>query len=228
VLQITLLNKLKKKHKMNRRQVLKNLGLGATALVVTPSILSILQSCSNEPDFIPVFLSMEEGHALRMMVDLIIPSDEKIPGAKELGVHEFIDAYWNEVIPTEEQPQIKLGFAALADRFQNTFNKPLGEGTAEEYDQVLAKYLKATEEEETTYGKNLGEFYAEYQTNKSAIPEPEAAAYSIVNNIKGMTIWGWKTTEQIGENVFAYDPVPGQQIGCLPLSEATGGKAYSL
>jgi len=165
---------------------------------------------------------------LRMMVDLIIPSDEKIPGAKELGVHEFIDAYWNEVIPTEEQPQIKLGFAALADRFQNTFNKSLGKGTAEEYDQVLAKYLKATEEEEATYGKNLGEFYAEYQTNKSAIPDSEAAAYSIVNNIKGMTIWGWKTTEQIGENVFAYDPVPGQQIGCLPLSEATGGKAYSL
>ncbi|MFT5751949.1 MAG: hypothetical protein ACI828_000052 [Flavobacteriales bacterium] len=228
MLQITPLNKLKKKHKMNRRQVLKNLGLGATALVVTPTILSLLQSCSNEPDFIPAFLSQEEGHALRMMVDLIIPSDETIPGAKELGVHEFIDSYWNEVIPLEDQPQIKMGFAALADRFQNTFDKPLGRGTAEDYDKILAKYLKATEEEEEAYGKKLEEFFKEYQTNKLATPDPEAASYSIVSNIKGMTIWGWKTTEQIGENVFAYEPVPGQQIGCLPLSEATGGKAYSL
>jgi len=213
---------------MNRRQVLKNLGLGATALVATPTILSLLQSCSNEPDFIPVFLSKEEGHALRTMVDLIIPSDAAIPGAKELGVHEFIDSYWNEVTPLEDQPQIKMGFAALADRFQNTFNKSLGKGTAEDYDKILAKYLKTTKEEEEAYGKKLGEFFKEYQTNKSAIPDPDAASFSIVNNIKGMTIWGWKTTEQIGENVFAYEPVPGQQIGCLPLSEATGGKAYSL
>lgn len=213
---------------MNRRQVLKNLGLGATALVATPTILSLLQSCSNEPDFIPAFLSKEEGHALRMMVDLIIPSDATIPGAKELGVHEFIDSYWNEVTPLEDQPQIKMGFAALADRFQNTFNKTLAKGTAEDYDKVLAKYLKATEEEEEAYDKKLGEFFQEYQTNKSATPDPEAASYSIVSNIKGMTIWGWKTSEQIGENVFAYEPVPGQQIGCLPLSEATGGKAYSL
>lgn len=213
---------------MNRRQVLKNLGLGATALVATPTILSLLQSCSNEPDFIPAFLSREEGHALRTMVDLIIPSDEAIPGAKELGVHEFIDAFWNEVIPAEDQPPIRLGFAALADRFQNTFNKPIAEGKAEEFDQLLAKYLKASEEQEEAYDKKLGEFYRAYQTDKSTTPDAEAAAYSIIKNVRGMTIWGWRTTEQIGENVLAYDPIPGQQIGCLPLSEATSGKAYSL
>ena len=77
---------------MKRRQVLKNLGLGAGFLVATPTIISLLQSCTNEPEFIPLFLSKGEGHALRRVVDLVILSDEKIPGAVDLGVHSFIDA----------------------------------------------------------------------------------------------------------------------------------------
>ncbi|MBE15237.1 MAG: gluconate 2-dehydrogenase subunit 3 family protein [Dokdonia sp.] len=213
---------------MKRRQVLKNLGLGATALVATPSILSLLQSCSNEPEFIPAFLSKEEGHALRSMVDLIIPSDETIPGAKDLGVHEFIDSYWNEVVTEEDQAQIRLGFAGLAGWFQKNMNKPLEEGSLEDYDKVLAKFLKASEVEEAAFREKLGEFYQAYQRDKSVIPDTDASAYSIVNNIRGMTIWGWRASEEIGENVLAYEPIPGQQIGCLPLSEATGGKAYSL
>ncbi|NNM23840.1 MAG: gluconate 2-dehydrogenase subunit 3 family protein, partial [Flavobacteriaceae bacterium] len=60
---------------MERRQVLKNLGLGAGFLVASPSIMSLLQSCTSEPEFNPVFLSKGEGHALRRIVDLIIPSD---------------------------------------------------------------------------------------------------------------------------------------------------------
>ncbi len=32
---------------MNRRQALKNLGLGGGALVATPAIISLLQSCGS-------------------------------------------------------------------------------------------------------------------------------------------------------------------------------------
>ena len=35
-------------------------------------------------------------------------------------------------------------------------------------------------------------------------------------------------SEEIGENVLWYDPVPGQQKGCVPLSEAGNGKVMSL
>lgn len=213
---------------MNRRQVLKNLGLGATALVATPAILSLLQSCTNEPDFIPSFLSKEEGHALRRMVDLIIPSDEAIPGAVDVGVHEFIDSYWDQVSTLEGQAQTAMGFKALAAQFQATFNKPLGEGKAEDFDQLLKKYLIVDKAQEKAYDEKLGEFYQAYAKDKTATPDPDVASYALVQGIRGMTIWGWKTSEQIGENVLAYDPVPAQQIGCLPLSEATGGKVYSI
>ena len=42
-----------------------------------------------------------------------------------------------------------------------------------------------------------------------------------------MTISAYLTTEEIGENVLVYDPVPSQYY-CGDLQELTGGKAWSL
>ena len=213
---------------MKRRQVLKNLGLGAGALVMTPTILSLLQSCTNEPEFIPVFLSMGEGHALRRVVDLIIPSDDKVPGAVDVGVHSFIDSYYNDVMEEEDQALVKLGFGVFADTFRSKFEKELEAGKPEEFDQLLAKYLKSTKEEQKAYGKKMGEFYAAYDKDKTAKPDADAAMFSLLSNLRGMTTWAWKTSEQIGKNVLWYDPIPGQQIGCIPLSEAGNGKVMAL
>ncbi|RMB63321.1 gluconate 2-dehydrogenase subunit 3 family protein [Dokdonia sinensis] len=213
---------------MKRRQVLKNLGLGGVALVATPTVLSLLQSCKNDPIFETVFISKPQGQALRHIVDLIIPSDDTIPGAVDVGVHQFIDSYWNEVASEENQAQIKAGFDALANRLQDATRKTFENAGAEDYDKLLSKYLNASIEQESAFNKSLGEYYQAYQRDKTVKPDPDAAAYSLLGNIRGMTIWGWKASEEIGENVLAYEPVPGQQVGCLPVSEATGGKAYSL
>lgn len=213
---------------MKRRQVLKNLGFGAGALVMTPTILSLLQSCTNEPEFIPVFLSKGEGHALRRVVDLIIPSDDKIPGAVDVGVHSFIDSYYNDVMEEEDQALVRLGFGVFADTFQSKFEKELEAGKPEEFDQLLAQYLKTTKEEQKAYGKKMGEFYAAYDKDPSAVPDADAAMFSLLSNLRGMTTWAWKTSEQIGKNVLWYDPIPGQQIGCIPLSEAGNGKVMAL
>jgi hypothetical protein len=214
---------------MNRREAIKNLGLGAGFLVVTPTIMSLLQSCTaTEAPFAPLFISAGEGHALRRIVDLIIPSDEKVPGAVDVGVHSFIDSYWNAVIPIEQQATVKLGFGLLADKFRSTFNKELEAGKAEEFDQILAKYLKTTKEQQEAYDEKVQEFYAVYETDPTTLPDVEAGINSLLTNVRGMTIWAWKESQKIGEEVLWYDPVPGQQKGCIPLSEAGNGKVMSL
>jgi len=213
---------------MNRRQALKNLGLGAGFLVVTPTIMSLLQSCTNEPEFNPLFISKGEGHALRRIVDLIIPSDENVPGAVDVGVHSFVDSYWNSVVSIEQQGQVKIGFVLLADKFRSTFNKELEAGKPEEFDQLLAQYLKTSKEEQEAFDLKMGRFYGDYAKDPTVMPDPEAGVYSLLSGIRSMTIWGWKTSEEIGKNVLWYDPIPGQQIGCLPLTEAGNGKVMSL
>ena len=56
----------------------------------------------------------------------------------------------------------------------------------------------------------------------------ETGSRSYVNNVREMGIWAWKTSEQIGENVLWYDPIPGQYIACGPVDELSNGKAMSL
>ena len=47
-------------------------------------------------------------------------------------------------------------------------------------------------------------------------------------NLRGLTIWGYKTSEYVGEEVLAYLPVPGEYIACADTQELTKGKAWSL
>jgi len=215
---------------MKRREALKNIGLGAGFMVATPTVLSLLQSCTGttEAPFTPVFLSPGEGHALRRIVDLIIPSDDEIPGAADLGVHEFIDSFWNDVIPEEAQAQVRMAFGIFSDQFKTTFNKELAEGKAKDFDQLLNTYLNISKEEQKAYDEKMEGFFRLYATDKSVSPDTDAACNMLLSQIRGMSIWGWKNTEEIGENVLIYEPIPGSQIGCLPVAEATGGKAYSL
>ena len=69
---------------------------------------------------------MEEGHALRRIVDLIIPTDDEIPGAAALGVHEFIDSYWDQVASKSKKPSTgSFGICrfgcTVSDHVQQTF-----------------------------------------------------------------------------------------------------------
>ncbi len=213
---------------MKRRQLIKNLGLGGVALVATPTVLSLLQSCKSEPIFNPIFVNNTQGRALRHIVDLIIPSDEAIPGAVDLGVHEFIDMYWNDALLEEEKALIPIAFNALADRLQDATGKTFENADAEDFDAILSKYLKISPEQEKTYQEKMMQFYRSYDNDKTVTPDPDAGTYSLVTDVRGMTIWGWKNTEKIGEEVLAYTPIPGQQKGCISVEEATGGKAFSL
>ncbi|NND62384.1 MAG: gluconate 2-dehydrogenase subunit 3 family protein [Flavobacteriaceae bacterium] len=213
---------------MDRRKALKNIGLGAGFLVATPTIMSLLQSCNNEPEFIPVFFSQSEGHALRRMVDLIIPSDENVPGAVDVGVHSFIDKYCNEVMDEEDQAMIRAGWTAIDEKFKSTFEKELSEGKPEDFTQLLDEYLKTSEEEQKAFGKKMGEFMMAFENDPSAKPDSDALIFSTLAGLRGITIWGWKSSEEIGKNVLWYDPVPGQQKGCIPLSEAGNGNVMAL
>ncbi|PQB05312.1 gluconate 2-dehydrogenase subunit 3 family protein [Aureitalea marina] len=228
---------------MDRRQALKSLGYGAGFLVATPTVVSLLQSCANEPDFQPVFLSVDQGYALKHMVDLIIPSDPEVPGAVDIGAHNFIDAYWNEVTPTEHDlpvaevqdsyGQLRQHLPVLWTQFETLFNeryqKGLGKGTVEDYDALLAEFLAFDPEKMQAYGKEMDAFYRQADPNNFPAISNEAAASALLGTIRGMTVWAWKSSEQIGKNVLWYDPVPGQQLGCINLGQAgNNGKAMAL
>ena len=210
---------------MKRREVLRNLGLGAGYIVAAPSVLSLLQSCTNEPEWQPIFLTADNGYALSKVLDIIIPKDDT-PGADELNIAKFLDSYMNEVATPEEQDEFKARANAFALNFKSMSGKDVQDGKAEDYEKIVAKYLGAEPEQRQDYIKRLSAKQNPEEPKKEI--DTEASTYAYLDDVRDKAIWAWKTSEQVGENVLWYDPVPGVFHGCIPLSEAGNGKTMSL
>ncbi len=195
---------------MKRRDVLKGIGLSLGYVVVTPSVLSLLQSCKNTKtiDWSPAFFNKNQMTVITNLVDLILPKTDDLSGALDVKVPQFIDAYVNEVSKPKDQKELKQGIDAIMKKLK----KPVSDLKTSDYDALLAQYLKASKAKQASFKKDKN----------------EALIFGTLVSLRSFSIWAYKTSEQIGENVLAYDPIPGELIGCMPLQEATGGRAWSL
>ena len=214
---------------MNRRQALKNIGLGAGAIVVGPATLNLLQSCKGDSrsNWEPVFLSVSNGFALKQLLEVIIPKTDT-PGAEELNIAEFIDSYMQEVASEERQENFKESADAFSRAFKSEFDKEESEGSLEDYEQIVAKYLKATPAEKEEIAKRNTETQDPQDKDLEITLNADAGSLAYLQEVRNMAIWAYKTSEEIGENVLWYDPVPGEYIPCGSIDELGGGKAMSL
>ncbi|WP_019671267.1 gluconate 2-dehydrogenase subunit 3 family protein [Eudoraea adriatica] len=215
---------------MDRRIAIKNMGLALGYTVATPTLLSLVQGCKTADTvaWTPDFFTKEQGNVLLKLVDIILPKTDT-PSASEVNVHIFIDRFTNEIMEDIQQTVTKLSFdkfivKALKDSGKDEAN----DLTSEDLEPVLAEALKLSEEEEIMNEdlviKNPS---AMIKGENDAVSE-EPVTYNFAKNIRDMTIWGYKTSEYVGEEVLAYLPVPGEYIGCGDLNELTGGKDWSL
>jgi glucoside 3-dehydrogenase (cytochrome c) hitch-hiker subunit len=195
---------------MKRRDVLKGIGLSLGFVVATPSIIGLLQSCKRADtlNWQPAFFSKDQMVVLTNLVDLILPKTNDLPGALDVKVPQFIDAYLSDVSKPKDQKEFKQGIDAII----KNLGKPVSDLKTSDYDALLAQYLKADKTKLTSIKKDKN----------------EALIYDTLTSLRGFSIWAYKTSEQVGEKVLAYDPIPGELIGCMPLQDATGGKAWSL
>jgi len=197
---------------MDRRRALKGLGLSLGYIVATPTIISMLESCkTDETQWEPIFLTINEGFVLKSIIDLILPKTDATPGALEVNVPEFLDLYASKVFGDEEKRKFKDGLSAILQELNVSQNNPTKLKT-EKYDALLAKYLKASKVELEEINNNV----------------QNTLVLNSLIEIRSSAIWAFKTSEEVGKNVLAYDPIPGVQIGCMPLEKTTGGKAWSL
>lgn len=191
---------------MDRRKALKNIGNGIGAIAVTPAVVSLFQSCQTSATYNPLFIPKDDFKIISNLMEMIIPKTD-IPGAIELKLPEFVDAYIDAVWGEKE----KTDFAETWEVFISASTKAAGKEnendlSAADWDAQLAKYLKPGND----------------------IPTDEILASQFVNQLRSLTVNAFKTNEFIGEEVLAYAPIPGEQKGCVDLMEATGGKAWSL
>lgn len=198
---------------MKRRDALKNIGLAAGFAVVAPSFLSLIQSCSKAELWVPSFLNSEEQTFLINIVDIILPKTEDTPSATEVKVPQFIDKYINEVLEIEDQEITKQAFTNAIAILNPDENTSIGDVNKEKYIALLDKYLLLEDE---------------IDEERVANPEGELMTTSeFLGQIKWLTINAYTNSENVGENILIYDPVPTEYY-CGDLQELTGGKSYSL
>ena len=191
---------------MDRRKALGNIGQGIGTIIVTPSIVSIFQRCQSSKTFNPTFFIAEDFNLISRLMEIIIPKTD-IPGAIELKLPEFVDNYIDAVWDKKSKENINKSLKLFKDVAKTKFGqKPTRDLTFDELDKLLDKFLKS---------KNINS-------------DEEKIAASFTTELRNLTINAFRTNEYIGENVLAYQPVPGRNVGCVDLDEATGGKAWSL
>ncbi len=192
---------------MKRRDALKKIGLGTGFVVATPSLISLLQSCTSDAaTWTPTFFTDEQGIVITALVDIILPKTDT-PSASEVNVPQFMDKYADEVLDIEEQNRMKTAFGTLVAHIKTTYNKNLSKVNEDNYKDLLDNQMLF---------------------NEPATPNDQPMTISdLLNNIKWSAINAYKISETVGETVLAYDPVPGAYY-CGDLQELTGGKAYSL
>lgn len=209
---------------MDRRTALKNLGIGIGYTVATPTIFNILASCNAEVEsWKPLFFSPEEKHIVSHLVDIILPTTET-PGALDLNIPQFIDLIYHRVEKDENKSLFQKGSKIFSKKYTEQFNNTALKGSKKDFESLLTKYFSLSKKETKQLLKTQKEKLEEIPKNE----QDDFCLYHFLLSVRRHTIFGYYTSEEIGEKVLAYDPIPGVYKGCIPLKEASQGKAWSL
>jgi len=200
---------------MDRRRVLKKIGYGSAAMVVSPQVINMLHSCkSNVNKYLPIFFANNQFQFVSKIMDLIIPKTD-IPGAIELKLPEFLDNYIAVVMNQNDKETILRRTNNFIKLILNETKKNGSmEINSNDLNTQLKKYLLASDKQIESW--------------EEAPKSQELEVYNYLIQIRSLTLNAFRLNEYIGEKVLAYDPIPGERKVCLDLKKTTGGKRWSL
>ncbi len=197
---------------MNRRDALRKTGLLAGSAVAAPSLLSLLQACSQTPrlNWTPIFLDENQATFISAFVDTILPKTET-PGALDVKTDIFLDMVYAKTYSPERQEILKADINQFNLDCKAKFGKVFAELNMEDRKACLQAHESAT---------------AKFNRGVWGTAVGEQKPVGFYRQLKSQTLWGYFSSEEIGKNVLNYDPIPGEYLGCIPVSEV--GKVWSL
>jgi len=215
---------------MNRRDALKSTGLfvgiGLAGGVVTSALFQSCKDAQVSTSWSPHFIPANLVDMVAEIAETILPRTDT-PGAKDVNVHQYLDAAWNLFYKPEEKEHIMKGLMA----FDGECKKATGKGFLELAPEERLNHLQSVEEQSNSdQGPSFWGIPMEDDEDKEPVRQ-EPAENTVVlqpfwTYVKGNVLHGYFTSEEIGENVLTYDPVPGDPIACMDMDP--GMLVYSL
>ncbi|HTH55551.1 MAG TPA: gluconate 2-dehydrogenase subunit 3 family protein [Cyclobacteriaceae bacterium] len=192
---------------IDRREALRKTALVMGAAVSSSTIIAFLQGCKNAPalNYKPVFFNEDQARLISEVAEIILPKTDT-PGAKDVGVPNFIDMLINDCYKPEDQKEFVDGLA----KFDEEAKKSSGDSFI---------YLDSDKQKE--YVKKVHAEAVEARKKDHEAPRP------FILKLKELTMLGFFTSEPGATQVLQYNQVPGAYHGCIPLSEAGNGKTWA-
>jgi hypothetical protein len=196
---------------MDRREVIKRMALSIGYTVSAPAILAILNSCESAPElgWQPAVFTPAQAISLEALTEAILPKTST-PGAKDMKVAQTMDAFISVVFSPADQAQFKNELDVFLKECESDQGKTFEKCSAEEQVAFLSKY-----DTPESYGISV------WGTDMAKKP-----VNSIFKKVKAMTVSSYFNTEELGERVLRYLPIPGKYVACQPYEKGT--KAWSL
>lgn len=177
---------------MDRRKALRNMGLALGYTVATPTLISIVQSCKQEPSFewTPDFFTKDEGAVLTMLVDIILPKTDTPPSASETQVHLFIDRFAVDVMDEKQQNFVKMSMGRFIEKaLSDSGKEKAAELTAEDLEPVLAEALKVSKEDEAKNFESIKQYHEAVAEGKEPLLDDGVSRFAFANNLRALPLW---------------------------------------
>ncbi|RAW00445.1 gluconate 2-dehydrogenase subunit 3 family protein [Pseudochryseolinea flava] len=177
-------------------------------VISAPALAGILKGCTAKPsiNWKPAYLSQEQATLISQVSEIIIPKTDT-PGAKEVGVPEFIDLMLKDVYSEEDQKRFMDGLKKFDEDANTEYGDPFIELSADDQ----AAFVKKVHDEAIA---------TEHSENR-----PAKRPFILMT--KELTLLGFFTSKAGATQVLQYEAVPGAYKGCVPLKEAGNGKTWA-
>jgi hypothetical protein len=140
---------------------------------------------------------------------------------------EFLDNYVAVVMSQNDKENLSKGINNFIKLILiETKKNHSSEINTSDLNIQLKKYLKASEKQIEIWQRTY-EFIGS-KAKDDFLKSQESEVYNFLIQIRSLTLNAFRVNEYIGEEVLAYDPIPGKGKGCVDLNQTTGGKRWSL
>lgn len=184
---------------MDRRIAVKNIFMAIGITVSTPTLISILNSCSeNKKNWLPTFYDKSEIKIVSYLVDIILPKTSVV-GGEDLNLSRFVDNMCADVLNVEKQNKIKLGLNEFINRFEEHFNKNFSKGSIDEYEVLIGKYMNISKEKEIDVFEMLN---TDDYKSLSVYQQQDYLLYQFLTTVRELSFLGYYTSEMIVKRII--------------------------
>ncbi len=193
---------------MQRRNLLKFLGIGSLLPAIPPPLLAACREIHAGLAAVPSLkiLSPHQDATVTAMAELLIPRTGT-PGAKDTDVNLFIDHIVADWYTDQERAAFLNGLADVDSRTQSLFQKDFVDASPSQQTEILR-----------SLGDELAQAVDSVAGNprgyRGSVPEPENNFYL---QFRELTLTGYFTSEAGFTQQLHEEIIPGRFDGCAPV-----------